>query len=116
MLLSTHAPDKTSDLEAIFCHEDRGRPALLKSFGLYENFSTRKLAYQIAAHEMNDEDTTYFLRSLHILAGNNWRDYLLTGWSNNEFSEFADLINMIQQGEDIDLKAERLKPIECLEK
>ncbi len=116
VLLSTHAPDKTSDLEAIFCHEDRGRPALLKSFGLYENFSTRKLAYQIAAHEMNDEDTTYFLRSLHILAGNNWRDYLLTGWSNNEFSEFADLINMIQQGEDIDLKAERLKPIECLEK
>ena len=112
VLLSSYRPDNSADLEAIFCNPDKGRAALLKSFGLYKNVYTRKLAYQIAAFGLSEENESYFLKSLYILAGNDWEDYALKGgWGSS--SKFSDLIDTIYKGEAVDLKAEKLTPIEC---
>ena len=112
VLLSSYRPDNSADLEVVFCHQDKGRAALLKSFGLYQNVYTEKLAYQIAAFGLSDENEAYFLKSLYILAGNYWEDYALRGgWGSS--SKFSDLIGIIHRGETVDLKAENLKPIEC---
>jgi len=112
VLLSSYRPDNSADLEAIFCNQNKGRAALLKSFGLYENVYTKKLAYQIAAFGLSDENESYFLKSLYILAGNDWKDYALRGgWGSN--SKFSTLIEILHKSEAVDLKAEKLEPIKC---
>jgi len=112
VLLSSYRPDNSADVEAVFCHKEKGRAALLKSFGLYKDVYTRKLAYQIAAFGLSEENESYFLKSLYILAGNDWEDYAKRGgWGSS--SKFSDLIDIIHKGEAVDLKTAKLEPIEC---
>ena len=112
ILLSSYRPDNSADLEAVFCHKEKGRAALLKSLGLYDQVYTDDLAYRIAAHGMSDEYKTHFLKSLYILAGNDWEDYAKRGgWGSS--SKFSDLIDILHKGEAVDLKAAKLEPIEC---
>lgn len=109
VLLADYKFDESESFTEIFCHAEKGRPALIRATALMrDEYFREDILERLAVSEMDDEDRKYLVLSMMTDAGEKWTRYAGgKGWMDDDM---LPIIASLQAGEIPDIDAE---PIRC---
>lgn len=109
VLLSDYKFDESDSFTEIFCHSEKGRPALIRATALMnDEYFREDMLERLAVSDMDDEDRKYLILSMMTDAGEKWSRYASgKGWMDDDL---IPMITSLLNGETPNIDAE---PILC---